>query len=291
MPQAVRTKLHILAEYAARINGRIVNASEMPVVRKMLNAANYVIDYEVWELMRRHDVSKSVRALVEAGIARLPMSPMVIEYQPSETHHVFVLLEDGHTVTTRDGQKCEGMILHVAFMPKSAEWIQVGDTPLPYAFMDGRIVAPYVPPIPVGLTSTVYVEALEAQSFTETALLCGLAAIDLALLMLNTKGIEKEVIEVAPLNKHRVSKGRVPIPRHSVVHIGSIYRRDETAITRGQGRGAGGWKMPMHWRQGYTRRQRYGKGREQEKIVFIQPCIVNYLPEGETPVIKKVIRL
>ncbi len=106
-------------------------------------------------------------------------------------------------------------------------------------------------------------------------------ALNLALLMLNTKGIEKQVITVAEsLNKKRKAHGKLPIPTHSVVHVGTIYRRDGTAIKH---EGHGGWHMPMHWRCGYTRVQHFGTNREETKMVYIPPCIVNFKPEEAAP--------
>lgn len=251
----IRTKLHILA---SNIDPEThVVGKDHPMVKDMQAAASYVVDNEVLDLLRREDASKSIKALVEANLVRLPYNPMLVEFEVSPALHEFVLLRE------HDG-KIKGKVVimsnknHVAMvMDKEIEMEVKGD---------GFLLTRYPPKDKKGATECI-------ASF--------MTGVHIALLMLNTKGIEKEVVHVAEgLNRKRVAHGKPRIQHHSIVHIGTIYRRDGTAIKRDS---PGGWHMPMHWRCGHTRRQHFGKNREEEKIVYIPPCIVNFKPEEGTP--------
>ncbi len=88
----IKTKLHILAE---NVDARDMSlGSDNPMVKEMLQAASYVIDDDVLELLRRDDASKSIKALIQAGLVRLPYNPMVVEYEVQHTHHNFCLLRE-----------------------------------------------------------------------------------------------------------------------------------------------------------------------------------------------------
>lgn len=252
----IRTKLHILAD---NVDPRDMSPGrENAVVKAMLAAASFVIDKEVLELLRRDDASKSIKALIEAGMAKLPYNPMVVEYEVNPKWHEFVMLRE------KDG----AIYGRISTMDTATTATMVANNEIKMTFGDGRV---YVWPCPGDQHPDF---AVFRNSF--------MVGVNLALLMLNTKGIEKELVTVAEsLNKKRTAKGKPRIPVHSIVHIGTIYRRDGTAIKRGEG--GGGWHLPMHWRCGHTRTQHFGKGREETKIIYIPPCIVNFKPEDDAP--------
>ena len=261
MSSPIRTRIHILASNVDPKTNQF--GRDNKIVQDMMKAASFVIDRDVVALVNREDAKKSVKALVEAGLWKLPFNPMVIEYEtdggPEGKAHSFVYLYE----------KGEDIIGRVVLM-------ELGNFTAMCAIdeMTARI-----------LNKEIMVDAgrYEKQSNPAHKLFLHTFAVSvhLALLMLNTKGIEKEVVHVPPsFNKKRVAKGRASIPSHTVVHIGTIYRRDGSAIKRD---GHGGWHMPMHWRCGYTRRQHFGKNREEEKMVYIPPCIVNFKPDEDTP--------
>lgn len=263
MSSPVRTKLHVLASNVDPQNGQFGRDNE--IVQNMLKAASFVIDSDVLELVKREDCRKSIHALIEAKMVRLPYDPMVIEYEIDGKSHEFCYLYEKFDIVTG------ATIIHgrVILMELARETAMVATHEIRAMVQDKQIMVDGGP--------------YEAKQNAAHKLFMHAFAVSLhlALLMLNTKGIEKEVVRVADgLNKKRVASGKQPIPHHSVVHIGTIYRRDGSAIKR---EGSGGWTMPMHWRCGYTRRQHFGKGREEEKMVYIPPCIVNFKPEEEAP--------
>lgn len=296
----IKTKLHILSENVAsedfalttkglqpfRNTPKFTKAGSHPLVTKFLNAADYVVDNEVVDLLKRDDCVKSIRALCEAGIARLPVSPMVIEMQLTPAYHDFVLLRE----------RGEYIEAYFAMLDCKTNVAMVSHEPINYKLNDDGSINTIVPPHQRNLLNKLLAGAPTFTSnaddanelFFKSQFTGGIVAVQLALLMLNTMGIEKHEVPVAQINKARAKRGRAPIPRHSTVHIGTIYKRDGTAERRGAD---GGWHMPMHIRQAYTRRQRYGEGNKDTKLVYIPMCIVNY-KEGETvPLPKKIVKV
>ena len=101
------------------------------------------------------------------------------------------------------------------------------------------------------------------------------------MLLLNTRGVEKEVVKCERLNRSRARQGHRPVPDHTVIRIGHVYDRSGHATSVG---GGGREPMPVHWRRGHTRLQRIGHGRTQTKLVYIEPCLVNYIEGEDVPV-------
>lgn len=248
----IKTKLHILAANVDPTT--MVPGNQHKQIIAMHKAASFVVDKEVLDLLMREDVSKSIKALVEAKMVRLPYNPMVVEFETTPQHHEFVLLREKDSVIY-------GV---TAIMDNATHGAIVINEELRMEVLDDGFI---VTNAPKSQKDRVIIDVF-------------LKGVNIALFMLNTKGIEKRIIEVpASMNKKRTAHGKPAIPTHSVVHVGTIYRRDGTAIKRG----GGGWHMPMHWRCGYTRVQHFGKGREEEKMVYIPPCIVNFKPEEDAP--------
>lgn len=93
----------------------------------------------------------------------------------------------------------------------------------------------------------------------------------LVLLMMTTKGVEKEMIEPVKLNKQRTKQGKVSIPKHIYLKIGHVYQKDGTALKYDSR------KSPRpHWRRGHLHKFRYGKGRTEVKEMFVRPMLVAY---------------
>ncbi len=102
--------------------------------------------------------------------------------------------------------------------------------------------------------------------------------------MMSTAGVKKEVIEAPEkLNKKRAESNKPPIPRHTYIRIGHVYRSDkgnetDEYIPR---------KSPRpHWRRGHLKMVHYGPGRASVRQKYIQPKLVAYhgpQPEPEAP--------
>jgi hypothetical protein len=245
----IHTKLHELK----------LTAPNEEIVDAMIAAPKFVITDPVFELLYREDCKKAIRATVEAGIAHLPYNPVLIEFgiRASPLRH-FVLFAEGaddlilaQAATLGDFERTTGR--QEAVVVTHPTEIRIEKT------ADGRAA--------FGMTNWV---DHDNSHILSTALSC-------AFLMLNIRGIDKEVIHTDKINRARAAKrdGRPPIPTHTIIRIGTIYDREG----RGHAFDPSGRHMPVHLRSGYVRGQWFGKGREDYKQVFIPPCLVNYREE------------
>lgn len=274
------------------------SAATHDCVRRILDASNYVVDRPVLDLLLREDVSKSLTALLECGMARLPVSPMTIEYEASPDHHEFVCLEEitstkvaayMATLDNRTNQALAVMrpiTVEISSRASPEETRNLVDLFPNQSPKNGAgFIFDGVPPHDKG--ARVIVGTITV-------------ALQLAYLMLNTMGIEREVVEApVALNKSRIAKGKPPIKRHCIVHIGRIYKRDGTHV---DATGATGRSMPMHIRQAHVRHvpygpmaidptgKRRGDGRAT-RMHFIPMCIVNFSADEPAPRVQKEIRL
>jgi hypothetical protein len=101
-----------------------------------------------------------------------------------------------------------------------------------------------------------------------------------AALMANTRGIEKVRVEHDKLNKKRKTKGVPPVPAYTVVRIGTVYSgsNDGEAVEHHR-------HMPVHWRAGHWRSQRYGTKWSKCRDVFIEAVLVNS-EDGTEPLVR-----
>lgn len=100
-------------------------------------------------------------------------------------------------------------------------------------------------------------------------------------LLLNTRGIHKEVITPTRLNKKRQGSGKVAIPSHTFIRLGHVYDRSGLQIKLDPNSRK---PVRVHWRRGHTKQVVYGQGRKLRKLQYIEPCLVNYSEGGDKPV-------
>lgn len=127
-------------------------------------------------------------------------------------------------------------------------------------------------------------------------------ALMIAVMMVNISGLERETVDAGKLNKHRLANGKRPIPTHTVVRIGHVYNASGQKVAVNHGtRGS----MSIHMRAAHTKRQPHGQRWMDENpaeaakpgntsdhhVVFIPAVLVNFKDGAElaTPV-PKVVR-
>jgi hypothetical protein len=218
---------------------------EEPVLLEMHQGAHYVIDQTLIELLARSDVKACIAAMVEANVARLPLESLTIEFEADNVRR-FVLLRE----------TSQGVMAHVASLTGDAMEVTF------------RPIRCHLTTAGVAVTGHMTLMDGKAAGF----------AVGIALLMLHTKGIEKELIVPEPLNRKRRVTGKVEIPRHTVMRIGSVYDREGKEHRVGAGS-----PMPLHLRIGHARHQAWGPEMKLRRWIYIPPVIVNYRPE-EGPV-------
>lgn len=218
---------------------------------------HYVIDETLIELLQRSDVGASISAMIEAGICKLPFPQMLIEVDMSGNRS-FVVAEE-----YQDHFRARMGIIH-----KSGLAAEV-DPDTFYVHADGNAIT---------------VDTVLHKSHSSWLRGVGLA-ISVGLLMLNIQGVDQEVIEPTKLNKRRVASGHPGIPRHTLLRIGHVYDSDGS---RHASTGSG-WTMPVHLRAAHTRRQHFGEGNLQTKIVYVPPVLVNFTPGAVAPQPRKIV--
>lgn len=207
---------------------------------------HFVIDQSALDMALRADVQTCIESMIEADVAHLPLNPMLIEFSVIETARRFVVLSE----------KAGGFLANVATLYPAA--LTVGEKPSFVTLERDRIVV-----------------AGGAGSDGEAA---GVA-VAMALLLINTRGIKKDVVESGRLNKGRIARCQPQIPTYSLLRIGTVYDRDgrDTA-------GGGGTRcVAPHLRSGHARQQPYGEGRALRRYQWIPPVIVNFDPAGPEP--------
>lgn len=233
----IATKLHMLEELGV----------DDPLLGRMMAAPKYAIAPQLVAILSRPDVQTSIWAMIEAGIARLPYAPLLIEFSVWPTVHRFVLLDEADGgFTLRDIVLVENRAAVV-----SPSEIRVGIAP-------GAI--------------TVDRHADESEG------LAAALAVSIALLMLNIRGVDKQVIEASALSRARQKRGKPAIPSHTLLRVGTIYDRSGRGVAAGSGR-----HMPVHLRAGHVRQQPCGPASADRKPVFIPPVLVNYREGGAEP--------
>lgn len=219
------------------------------------SAAKYYIDADVVELIQRDDGFASVQAMMEAGICRLPFSPIMVEFSAGDDFRWFILLEEQGSNENKNDLKVNCVYHHFPTgrtMHSSRDAIMTMDV--------------------VGFSVNGVSTKQDAHAACVAATMC--------LLLLNTKGIEKDIIYPEKLNKARVKSGKPSIPSVTTLRIGTVYDRQGRGIKLGSS-----GKVRVHWRAAYSRRQHHGPNNSLVKMVYIPPCLVNYNPElgEETP--------
>lgn len=217
---------------------------------------SYVIDKSLLELLQRSDVTASIQAMLEAAICHLPYPELVIELELGVIRAFVFLEEDGERFRAQLG------VLH-----SSGAAFEVGP------FLN-------ITPTATGLNITA-----EEETHVAHGRIAALAT-GIALLMLNIKGVEKEELEASRLNKHREARGLPGIPDHALVRIAHAYDISGREHKLG---GESGRTMPIHLRQGHARRQHFGEGNAETKVIYVPPVIVNFYPGATLPVPRKVI--
>jgi hypothetical protein len=263
----------------------------------------YYVEPELVDILNsREDLINSVKAMHTCGIARLPYPAMLVELEGSavqgqaQVRNFIVLSERPETVERlpteqmfhpfranlfrlveyhgQTGLLFAAATYWLAFDPNA----DAGEGKTGFGIHYMTAPAPYVEPGPV------------ARKWIEDTGPRDLEVCDNALfamvLLLNTKGVHKEVVFPQRLNVSRKRSGKREIPSHTVIRIGHVYSSD------GKRKDVPGWKQRFHIRAGYAATRWIGKrdGTQTAKMVYVEPYVVNYDPSkpGQGPLPRHV---
>src|SRR5262245_43173599 len=258
------------------------------VIARIVNdVPHYIADRNIVELSFRPDVVKSMRAMQRAGIRELPFDPVMVEYTKTSVWkdteinvNVWVRLQSsplfGPCLTplpydilsyvvamtaipreNDDEDLLYSVLLSDPYAPVAISWVnpenEKGNTPF-VVWKEGDD------------------DISDKARHDRHMRLMSVEAMNIAYMMLNTRGLATRHVDCAAMDRARERHGKPRIGSYSVIHIGTIYDR------HGKGHAATGYHMPVHYRAGHIRQQPCGPKLSKVKPVFIKPCIVNYDP-------------
>ena len=291
--EAVRAG-HVVFPTAA---GDYTNASDLPefnprALEEMLgfmnNAARYFIAPELLTVMERPDCVESVMALHDAGIMRLPFPVVLVEFDLGPVRHFTLLWET--STERREQHPFFAVPISLYSYPDKGDYLLL--TPFtifvsePFRERD-QVMVRYAGAAAGYLDADYLERALQAtrdrllEEETD-AVTRGLFS---SLLLLNTRGVVKEVIDPGErLNRRRVARNRPMIPKHTIIRVGHVYDRSNQQHLFYDSSGRA--KQRLHWRPGYTATRWTGPrtGPQVPKLVYVEPYLVNYDPiVGDRP--------
>lgn len=244
----------------------------MDIMLSMEKLPAFVVQNDAIEMLNRSDCVAAIRAMIEANILKLSYPEMRLEWQ----------------IRQAESAQFVGTMLGFKEMEPIHEFVRLKETDrgieATYAFYFCKSGLGAIYEDKFRITPRVGEWIVEYNHDTDPIIKqmaigpCFLA-INMALVLMNMKGIEREVHEFAALNKQRIKKKKPAISTYNYVRIGHVYKADGSRIkyTDGDHR-----SMPMHVRSAHTRRQHFGKENSETKIIYVPSCIVNFNP-GETP--------
>lgn len=272
----IHTKIHAVLEgLASRATG--------PAWAQQLGAAyketpHYVLTDDLVRVMKADTVTATIRALMDAGVARLPYKFCLVELNQ----------------TTIQGSRGRAFV----WLGEDEDCPQQWFAHLTFLHPDGRVVGMHagcrirLGYAQVGELSHEEVEAnhgvmFEIKPTQETLDNTMVFALGVLLTLTHTRGVAKEEVTsetLRKLNKARASRGKHEVLPYTLYKIGHVYTSKGDKVTY-----APGCKMRPHLRAGHTRRQRYGSGRNETKIVFIEPVLVNCASMDEVQMRPRVV--
>ena len=256
-------------------------------------AAHYVLEPRLLALVdHEQSIMQSVNALIEAGIHDLPFDPILIEFARDDasidmhcacwvrlqTTPLYPLNRYDEGSEPPEGSVYAYPLQLVRFGGKlDSEFLISLDPASPmFVTFDPRRDTPYKVVVPIVADDE---EDTNSKNKLGHDIVNAMAA---AMLMLNTRGVAREVVSTGQMNKVRAKTGKRPIGEYTTLKIGVIYDR------HGREHVATGRHMPVHWRAGHVRQQPYGTGLTKIKQIYIQPCLVNFDPaDGKTAPLPK----
>ena len=302
----IRTKWHVVKEAMTKKQVFINTPADdeqgpvdqediyMPLLEDMVTIIDslpkFYVEDQLMRMINRPDVVASIKAIHEAGLARLPFKDLLVEYDQrdprnGESYRVLIMLSErgselydyaglGTGMPFRANVMRFNHANHQVTLGNCTIYLSLEDMPEGFGFKSEAGIAGY-------LNETLNTKRWGEHTGNQEAQIAGIA-LGAMVLLLHTKGIMREPVESGRLNKARQRSGKPPIPHHVVIRVGHVYDKAGRAI--GAGTGKTGRKMPVHLRRAHMRTQKYGPGRTLEKKVFIEAILVNYTEGDDIPV-------
>lgn len=261
----IHTKVHRIVAALKRhtIKNKVIAQLVDMLVQAMPGVPTYVLTDELIQALEPKAMVATAMALMDAGVARLPHEHMLVELDQKNVA--------GKTIRCCIWITEESVGTWLCYMTGIDEndEVYVMDTGVRITLR--RPVEDdhqYLKAQNIDLETTKYV--FEVKPPRDGVDYVAVYAIQAMLLMSHTRGVAKETIDVRKLNKARAAKGKTPIPAYTIYRVGHVYTPRGERVTF-----APGVKRIPHLRAGHVRKQKYGPGFSQERLVFIEPILVN----------------
>lgn len=293
MPQAhIRTKVHKLTELIKARRAYVMTDKNNPAKSFEVMGGNietlqsfvdivsaqpiFAIDDELMTIAASDEFHLSIQDMKKAGVMRLPFPCMTMEFKLGCCHMICMIrdlqhkeilnFEDQTILNSADEFDFYGACLVISPHTDRTkdDYLVVGATNFYVKIESDESSRKTLYITTASNSTTLLPDTPEVRNAIEksedTAVMIVSYALSAALLLMATEGVEKEVIETERLNKKRTDSGKTPVPRHTYIRIGRVYRSahgnaSDIYIER---------KSPRpHWRRGHNRRVHFGKGREQ----------------------------
>jgi len=252
------------------------------LIKGMNDSPKYYLQDELSQILERADCVKSVMAMQEAGIMRLPYPLLTVEHVQKQ------ITWFTHVWETQTDRKEEypfiAQSIGLFSYPDHGDWIMVNPMTIAISkpfWEENYAMSNYTALMP-GFLHDWYNYNCPAEEMMESCITVVKMGVFTALLLLNTRGVEKEVVtpqSLRKLNRNREKRKRPSIPAHIILRVGHVYDRKGNAIRFVDQEGHK--RQPLHWRSGYTATRWVGKGRKESRIVYVEPYIVNYAGADE----------
>lgn len=254
----------------------------------------FVVDSNLLELVMSEGYDKSLVAMRKAGVFRLPFPAMLIEFDYHGNRWIIFLRDNQAKDVEFPWEEGSIASMEASGNPNATQFAKSpifgmvfsihSDGDGEYAVMSASVTSVDIEDregVPfVGLSSQsmeFFPSGDKLNDFVKKTWMKDGAfifrAMAAAMLIFHTGGVAKEVIECSKMNKKRILNNKIPIPTHTRLHIGKVYRSSKSEqsddyIPR---------RSPKpHWRRGYDQPVRYGAGREKIKFVYVNPKLVAY---------------
>jgi hypothetical protein len=222
---------------ATRLHTALEVDPDEPTLLRMSELPHYVIDQRLIDILGRADVAECFKSLRDAEMAQLPFPEITVEFEARQARWFALVKEES-----------QGFRVQMAWL--TADDMDANTLPLEVTWRENNLHVSH-------------------QSSEVEGMAAGFA-VGISLLMLVTRGLDKETIDPKPLNRKRQAKGQPRIPTHTVVHVASVYDRDGNTVKGGTR------NVSIHMRSGYARWQAYGEQWSLRKLIFLPPTLVNY---------------
>lgn len=273
------------APHWGKFNPRVQALKE--VVREMGKLPKFVIDDELMSIVRSEDYQQSLLDMQRAGVLRLPFPAMTVEFGHNDR-------KGRALVMIRDNAFSERLAWEAPINEDNGDFWHKPFYGIPFRIeIDGGgeylIISPGTVSIQVeerdgqpwvGINAQAHdvidvndeVMKLIKDTYAKEGALIW-QALACAFLVLHTDGVKREVIDCAKMNRKRAASNKEPIPTHTVISIGKVYRSSKSS----EADNYTPRRSPRpHWRRGHLQTVHYGTGREKTRQVYINPKLVAY---------------